>query len=46
MLSALPVSARADFAPSARAAILIHADTGEVLYEKNAEEAMLVAKAD
>ena len=43
MLSALPVSARADFAPSARAAILIHADTGEVLYEKNAEEAMLVA---
>lgn len=41
--TALPLRVRADFAPSARAAILIHADSGEVLYEKNAEEAMLVA---
>lgn len=43
LVSALPVTARAEFCPSARAAILVHVDTGEVLYEKNADEAMLVA---
>ena len=41
--AALSVSAFAAPDTSAAAAILIHADTGEVLYEHNADERMLIA---
>lgn len=43
LIPALLGSAHAAPENSARAAILIHADTGEVLYEKNADERMLIA---
>ena len=42
-LSGLPVSAADAPGVSARAAIVLHADTGTVLYEKNADEELLIA---
>ena len=42
-LAAVPVPAQAVSADSARSAVLIHADTGRALYEKNADERSLIA---
>lgn len=43
LIFAVKIPARAELAVSAKAAILMHADSGRVLYEKNADEHMLIA---
>lgn len=43
LIFAVKIPARAELAVSAKAAILMHADSGRVLYEKNADERMLIA---
>lgn len=43
LIFAVKIPARAELAVSAEAAILMHADSGRVLYEKNADEHMLIA---
>ncbi len=43
LIFAVKIPARAELAVSAKAAILMHADSGRVLYEKNAGEHMLIA---
>ena len=43
LIFAVKIPARAELAVSANAAILMHADSGRVLYEKNADERMLIA---
>lgn len=43
IIFAVKIPARAELAVSAKAAILMHADSGRVLYEKNADEHMLIA---
>ena len=43
LIIAVKIPARAELAVSAKAAILMHADSGRVLYEKNADEHMLIA---
>lgn len=43
LIFAVKIPAQAELAVSAKAAILMHADSGRVLYEKNADERMLIA---
>lgn len=43
LIFSVRIPARAELAVSAKAAILVHADSGRVLYEKNADEHMLIA---
>ena len=43
LISFFKFPARAELSTSAKSAILVHADTGTVLYEKNADEHMLIA---
>ena len=43
LIFAVKIPARAELAVSAKAAILMHADSDRVLYEKNADERMLIA---
>ncbi|MFR5966913.1 MAG: D-alanyl-D-alanine carboxypeptidase family protein [Oscillospiraceae bacterium] len=43
LIFAVKIPAQAELAVSAKAAILMHADSGRVLYEKNADEHMLIA---
>ena len=43
LIFAVKIPARAELAVSAKAAILMHADSGRVLYEKTADEHMLIA---
>ena len=43
LIFAVKIPARAELAVSAKAAMLMHADSGRVLYEKNADEHMLIA---
>ena len=43
LIFAVKIPARAELAVSAKAAILMHADSGRVLYEKNADDHMLIA---
>lgn len=43
LIFAVKIPARAELAVSAKAAILMHADSDRVLYEKNADEHMLIA---
>lgn len=43
LIFAMRVPARAELNVSAEAAVLMHADSGRVLYEKNADEHMLIA---
>lgn len=43
LIFAVKIPPRAELAVSAKAAILMHADSGRVLYEKNADEHMLIA---
>ena len=43
LIFAVKIPARAELAVSAKATILMHADSGRVLYEKNADEHMLIA---
>lgn len=43
LIFAVRVPARAELSVSAEAALLMHADSGRVLYEKNADEHMLIA---
>ena len=43
LIFAVKIPARAELAVSAKAAILMHADSGRVLYEKKADEHMLIA---
>ena len=43
LVSAFAVPAHAEPGVSAKSAILMHADSGRVLYEKNADEHMLIA---
>ena len=43
LIFAVKIPSRAELAVSAKAAILMHADSGRVLYEKNADEHMLIA---
>ena len=43
LIFAVKIPARAELAVSAKAAILMHADSGRVIYEKNADEHMLIA---
>ena len=43
LIFAVKIPARAELAVSAKAAILMHADSGRGLYEKNADEHMLIA---
>jgi D-alanyl-D-alanine carboxypeptidase len=39
-LTVVPFQAFADFQPEAGAAVLMEASTGQVIYEKNADEAL------
>ena len=43
LIFSVKIPARAELSCSAKAAILVHADSGRVLYEKNADEHMLIA---
>ena len=43
LIFAVKIPARAELAVSAKATILMHADSGRVLYEKSADEHMLIA---
>ena len=45
LIFAVKIPAQAELAVSAKAAILMHADSGRVLYEKNADEHMLIASS-
>lgn len=43
LIFSVKIPAHAELSCSAKAAILVHADSGRVLYEKNADEHMLIA---